>query len=153
MIYLPPQNIALRNRAYKSCFLAGSIEMGKAIDWQTELGNWLVDKEYNVFNPRREDWDSSWIQSYTDPNFNQQVKWELNALEKSDYIFMYLDPDTLSPISLLEFGLYADSGKLFVICPDGFYRKGNIEVVCSLHDIPLFNTIEEFKKCYLFDGV
>ena len=151
MIFLPPQNIALRDRNKKSIFLAGSIEMGLAEDWQKELGEWLIDKNYNIFNPRRADWDSSWCQTYEDPNFSQQVKWEMNALEKSDYIIMYLDPQTKSPISLLELGLHASSKKLFVVCPDGFWRKGNVEVVCSLYDIPLFNSLEELKNCYLFN--
>jgi hypothetical protein len=146
MIYLPPQNIALRDRSKKSIFLAGSIEMGKAEDWQKELGDWLVSKNYNVFNPRREDWDSSWSQTYENPQFSQQVKWELNSLDKSDWVIMYLDPQTKSPISLLELGLFAHSKKLLVVCPDGFWRKGNVEVVCSLYDIPLFNSIDEIKK-------
>ena len=146
MIYLPPKNIALRDRSKKSIFLAGSIEMGKAEDWQKELGDWLVSKNYNVFNPRREDWDSSWSQTYENPQFSQQVKWELNSLDKSDWVIMYLDPQTKSPISLLELGLFAHSKKLLVVCPDGFWRKGNVEVVCSLYDIPLFNSIDEIKK-------
>jgi hypothetical protein len=146
MIYLPPQNIALRCRSKKSVFLAGSIEMGVAEDWQTTMGKWFLSLGWNVFNPRRTDWDSSWIQSYDNPQFNQQVSWELNALEKSDVILMYLDPNTKSPISLLELGLHASSKKLYVICPDGFWRKGNVEMVCSTYDIPLFNTLEEFKK-------
>lgn len=150
MIYLPPQNIAFRDRSKKSFFLAGSIEMGKAEDWQKDLGNWLYERNFNVFNPRRSDWDSSWIQAYENPEFSQQVKWEMNALDKANYIVMYLAPDTISPISLLELGLHANSGKLFVICPNGFYRRGNVEVVCSVHDIPLFDTIENFKDCYLF---
>jgi hypothetical protein len=151
MLFLPPQNIALRDRSKKSIFLAGSIEMGLAEDWQNQLGEWLIDKNYNIFNPRRADWDSSWNQTYEDPNFNQQVKWEMNALEKSDYIIMYLDPQTKSPISLLELGLHAASEKLFVVCPDGFWRKGNVEVVCSIYDIPLFNSLDELKSCYLFN--
>jgi hypothetical protein len=146
MIYLPPQNIALRDRSKKSIFLAGSIEMGKAEDWQAELGDWLIAKNYNIFNPRRKDWDSSWSQTYENPQFSQQVKWELNSLDKSDWVIMYLDPQTKSPISLLELGLFANSKKLLVVCPDGFWRKGNVEVVCSLYDIPLFNSIEELKK-------
>jgi hypothetical protein len=149
MTYLPPQNIAIRNRALKSVFLAGSIEMGAAEDWQQSLGDWLLTKNYNVFNPRRKDWDSSWIQTYENPNFSQQVKWELNALEKADIIIMYLDPGTKSPISLLELGLHANSKKLWVVCPDGFYRKGNVEVVCSQYDIPLFNNLEELKNSEL----
>lgn len=62
---------------------------------------------------------------------------------------MYLDPNTKSPISLLELGLHANSKKLWVVCPDGFWRKGNVEVVCSLYDIPLFNSLDELKKCEL----
>lgn len=146
MIYLPPQNIALRCRSKKSVFLAGSIEMGVAEDWQSTIGKWFLSMGWNVFNPRRTDWDSSWIQSYENPQFNQQVSWELNALDKSDVILMYLDPNTKSPISLLELGLHATSKKLYVVCPDGFYRRGNVEMVCSVYDIPLFNTLEEFKN-------
>jgi hypothetical protein len=146
MIYLPPQNIALRCRSKKSVFLAGSIEMGVAEDWQSTMGKWFLSMGWNIFNPRRTDWDSSWIQSYDNPQFNQQVSWELNALEKSDVILMYLDPNTKSPISLLELGLHATSKKLYVVCPDGFWRRGNVEMVCSTYDIPLFNTLEEYKK-------
>ena len=150
MIFYSPQNISLRDRAKKSIFLAGSIEMGVAEDWQKTIGDWLIEKNLNVFNPRRKDWDSSWIQTYENPQFSQQVKWELNALEKADYILMYLDPTTKSPISLLELGLHAHSKKLYVVCPDGFWRKGNVEVVCSIFDIILFNNFSEFKNCYLF---
>ena len=85
MIFTPPQNISTRNRLKKSVFLAGSIEMGSAEDWQKSLGEWLSEKNYNVFNPRRTDWDSSWIQSYENPQFSQQVKWELNSLDKADW--------------------------------------------------------------------
>ena len=59
---------------------------------------------------------------------------------------MYIDPQTKSPISLLELGLFAHSKKLLVVCPDGFWRKGNVEVVCSQYDIPLFDSIEDLKK-------
>jgi hypothetical protein len=120
--------------------------MGVAEDWQSTIGKWFLSMGWNVFNPRRTDWDSSWIQSYENPQFNQQVSWELNALDKSDVILMYLDPNTKSPISLLELGLHATSKKLYVVCPDGFWRKGNVEMVCSVYDIPLFNTLEEFKN-------
>jgi hypothetical protein len=96
-----------------------------------------------VFNPRRDDWDSSWTQEFENPQFYQQVSWELNALSQSDLIIMYFAPGTQSPISLLEMGLYANSGKLHVVCPDGFWRKGNVEIVCNHYNIPLTNTIDE----------
>ena len=44
---------------------------------------------------------------------------------------MYFDPNTKSPVSLLELGLYAHTGKLRVCCPDGFWRKGNVDVICA----------------------
>lgn len=146
MIHTPPYNVAMRDRNKKSIFLAGSIEMGAADDWQLTLGDFLVKQGFNVFNPRRKDWDSSWIQTFSNPQFNLQVQWELHALKIADMIIMYLDPKTKSPISLLELGLHAHSKKLYVICPDGFYRKGNVESVCYTYDIPLYDSIEQLKS-------
>jgi hypothetical protein len=31
-------------------------------------------------------------------------------------------------------------------CPDGFYRKGNVEVFCSYHGIPLYEDLEKAIK-------
>jgi len=145
MIIKPPSNIALRDNE-NTVFLAGSIEMGAAVDWQTDLGEYFSKKGYVVFNPRRDDWDSSWEQKFENPQFYQQVNWELDALDQSFHIVMYFDPKTKSPISLLELGLYANTNKLWVICPEGFWRKGNVDIVCNRYRIPLFTSIEEFKK-------
>jgi hypothetical protein len=132
-------------------FLAGSIEMGNAVDWQTKVVKELNDftKDLIFLNPRRDSWDSSWVQSIENEQFYEQVTWELDALDKSDYIFMYFDPNTKSPISLLELGLYASSRKLIVACPDGFWRKGNVEVVCERFDIPLLNNLEDLISHFI----
>lgn len=143
MIWTPPMNIAFRDHSRLSVFLAGSIEMGIAVDWQTEVGEAFSEAGWNVFNPRRVDWNSSWIQSYENPQFAQQVRWELDALDLANQIIMYFDPNTKSPISLLELGLYADSGKLTVVCPDGFWRKGNVDIVCHVYNIPEFESLPE----------
>jgi hypothetical protein len=142
MIYKPPMNIAKRDRDRKSVFLAGSIEMGKAEDWQKKLETILGDCGYDILNPRRDDWDSSWTQEFENPQFFQQVTWELNALENADLIIMYFAPDTKSPISLLELGLFAHSGKIRVVCPQGFWRKGNVDIVCQYYNIPVYETFE-----------
>ena len=130
-------------KGYKSIFLAGSIEMGKAVEWQSKLIESVPDKPYIFFNPRRDDWDNSWEQEITDKNFRQQVEWELKALEVADIIIMYFDPKTKSPISLLELGLHAREGKLIVLCPEGFYRKGNIDITCKKYGIRQVETFEE----------
>ena len=132
------------NKIPKKVFLAGSIEMGKADNWQVKILDFLKGKEeeYIVLNPRRDDWDSSWEQKMTNPQFNEQVTWELNALDSSDIIIMYFDPNTMSPISLLELGLHASSHKMIVCCPEGFWRKGNVDIVCDRYNIPVSGDIE-----------
>lgn len=148
-----PLPVARRNGIVpKSIFLAGSIEMGVAEDWQTTLTSILGNPNHElgcefVFNPRRESWDSSWVQSIKNPQFNEQVSWEMTALDISQVIVMYFDPQTKSPISLLELGLHAASGKMIVCCPDGFWRKGNVEMVCDRFGITCLNTRPSDNAC------
>jgi len=124
-------------------FLAGSIEMGTAEPWQERLVNEFKDTDIRFLNPRRDDWDSSWVQEASNPQFAQQVNWELDALDYSDLIVFNFDPDTKSPITIMELGLYANSGKVIVCCPDGFWRKGNVEIVCQRHNVTLVNSFDE----------
>ena len=128
----------------QTIFLAGSIEMGSAKDWQSELVTALAGRNITVLNPRREQWDSSWRQSIDEPKFREQVEWELDGLERADIVAMWFAPDTVAPITLLELGLTARADKLVVGCPDGFWRKGNIEVVCSRFGIPLTTSWSAF---------
>jgi hypothetical protein len=137
------------DKARKSIFLAGSIEMGVAEDWQKKLELKLADMPVTVFNPRRDDWDSTWNQRESDPEFNNQVNWEINHLLEADVVFMYFAGQTKSPISLLELGLLAESGKMIVFCPDEFWRKGNVEVVCSRYNIPIFDDVDEAIGCLM----
>jgi hypothetical protein len=132
------------NKLVKTVFLAGSIEMGKAENWQERMVRELKDDNYIFYNPRRDDWDSSWEQTIENEQFKEQVEWELNALEESDMIVLYFDPNTQSPISLLELGIWAgkEPSKLQVVCPEGFWRKGNVDIVCRKYGIEQHNTIE-----------
>lgn len=126
-----------------SVFLAGSIEMGKAVDWQSKIENRLKDLDAIILNPRRDDWDSSWVQSIENAQFRGQVEWELEAQEKAGMIAMYFDPETKSPISLLELGLFAQTGKMLVCCPEGFWKKGNVDVVCNRYNVEQVSTLDE----------
>lgn len=136
-------------------FLAGSIEMGLAEKWQLKLVNLFIDFNVIFLNPRRDDWDSSWEQSINNPQFLEQVEWELNGLEYSDIIVYYFSPNTQSPITLLELGLFANTDKqIIVCCPDGFYRKGNIEILCKKYNKILVHSFhkladELYKLIYL----
>lgn len=124
-------------------FLAGSIEMGTAENWQEYVTTKLQGEPVTLLNPRRDNWDNSWAQTKENQQFREQVEWELNALSKSNYIILYFDKDTKSPISLLEMGLFAQSGKLLVVCPEGFWRKGNVDIVCEKYGFPQFETLDK----------
>jgi hypothetical protein len=126
-----------------SVFLAGSIEMGKAEDWQVAVEKELKEFEVTVFNPRRNDWDSSWEQKESSDQFNYQVNWELNRLEESTVVFMYFSPGTQSPISLLELGAFAGRSHMVVCCPTGFWRKGNVDIFCTRAGVPVYENFED----------
>ena len=70
---------------------------------------------------------------------------EIFYLKRRHYILIYnILPDSKSPITLLEIGLFARSGKsVFVCCPSGFYRKGNIDVICARYSIPLYEDFDQ----------
>ncbi|MEZ5042313.1 MAG: nucleoside 2-deoxyribosyltransferase domain-containing protein [Saprospiraceae bacterium] len=127
-----------------SIFLAGSIAQDKAQKWQDYLTDQLSNTSFTILNPRRESWDSSWQQIKAFEPFREQVEWELEGLEVADLIIMYFDPSTQSPISLLELGLYAQSKKLVVCCPEGFWRKGNVDIVCERYGVPQVEQLDDF---------
>jgi len=137
-----PNEVVL-DTEYVNIFLAGSIEMGVAEKWQEKVIAALSDKPIRFLNPRRDDWDSSWSQDINNDAFVEQVVWELTSLEMAQIVIMYFDPNTKSPISLLELGLHAKEQKLVVLCPEGFWRKGNVDVVCEYYSINQVDTFDE----------
>lgn len=158
-VYEAPQNTNKSIKTSKRIFLAGSIDNGTVKDWNS-LAIKLIDTERNkqegndivsIYNPRRKDWNSKWKQDISNPQFKEQVNWELDNLDLSTHIIMNFLPDSKAPISLWELGKYTDSKKLLVICPKGFYRKGNVDIVCERYNIPQFKNLKEaiqhiFKK-------
>lgn len=130
---------------HPTIFLAGSIEMGEAEDWQAEMIEGLKDDAGTILNPRRDDWDSSWEQTMENDEFRMQVVWELVALEQADFIALYLSPGTKSPISLMELGLYCNK-QMIVCCPEGFWRKGNVDIVCDKFQVHQVDTLKEMIK-------
>ena len=127
-------------RSYTGVFLAGTIDMGNSVDWQREAAETFARREgnYILYNPRQDEWHPE-----REGEMDYQVNWELEHLEKADWILMYFLPESLSPITLLEFGLYARSGKLVVVCPPEFYRYDNIRISCRRYSVPLFSSLEE----------
>lgn len=124
-------------------YLGGSIDMGGAPDWQADVIAALEGDDVIVLNPRRPDWNTDWAPEASEPHFRQQVEWELAALEAADVILLHLAADTKSPISLLELGLHAGSGKLIVHCAEGYWRKGNVDITAERYGMERVDAIDE----------
>ena len=120
----------------KSVFLAGTIDNGDSLNWQNktiiELMN-LGINDIEIYNPRREHWNPN----PSKEDMEYQIKWEQDHLDKANIIAMVLLDDSKSPISLLEIGLYAKTGKLIVFCTPNFYRWDNVRLTCKKYHIEL----------------
>ena len=130
-------------------FLAGTIDNGDSEDWQTKICKLIEEcttnnKPIAVYNPRRDDWP----EDDQTKLIEEQIKWELEHMEKADIILMNICGDSKSPITLLELGIHSKENKLIVFCPDNFYRFDNVKVTCERYGVPLISTkkIEDFVK-------
>jgi hypothetical protein len=146
IVLQPPASLSLLDSSGPSVFLAGSIEMDDAPRWQDQLAAALVDTELVVLNPRRDEWQVEWEQRARCEPFREQVEWELEGLERADLVCFYFAPGTKSPISLLELGLLAHTDRAVVCCPEGFWRLGNVEIVCARYGIPLLASLDELAE-------
>ena len=130
-IISPPNRNQIQGTA-KKIFLAGTIDNGESENWQEVICNLVRGRsDIIIFNPRKNNWSS-------DDNIEDQIKWELARLEEADIILMNILPGSKSPITLLEMGLFAKSGKLRVFCDSGFYRFDNVRVTCETYNVQLF---------------
>ncbi|KAF2872966.1 hypothetical protein BDV95DRAFT_490184 [Massariosphaeria phaeospora] len=126
-----------------SVILYGSIDKN---NWHSALSASLAHLPITVLDPRRDDWDSSWIEDVSFPKFKEQVEWEMDHAQVADVIVFYFAPGTLAPIALLELGMYAATGKVVVCCPKDFYKRGNVHMVCDRYGIQLIETMEELQE-------
>lgn len=68
-------------------------------------------------------------------------------MKQSNLVCFYFDPNSKSPITLLELGLVLGSGKeTIVCCPKGFWRKGNIDVTCGRFGVEVLDSLPELIK-------
>ena len=119
------------------CFLAGSIDYHSPNPWRKSIIK-KAKSSIHFFDPTRRDHDS-----LDNLEMQRHINWELMALELSDQIILNFLPDSKSPISMVELGLYARSGKLVVVCPIDFYQRRYIEVLCKTYNIKLFSNLND----------
>jgi hypothetical protein len=143
LVYKPPHRAEVTR---PSIILYGAIQSDPTKDWQTHLTASLSDLPIAILNPRRDDWDSSWVEDISFPKFKEQVEWEMDYAQIADVIVFYFAPEALTPVTLLELGMYAGTGKAVVCCPEGFYKRGNVQMVCRRYGIDLVATLDELNE-------
>lgn len=133
----------------KKIFLAGSIDMGKAIHWQKMVEKSLEDLDVVIFNPRRDDFDANAEYSENSPYMIEQIEWELEHIDKSDLVVFYFDPAGQAPITMFEMGLvahrvYTMKKKGIILCPEGFWKRPNVLISAMYYDFSIVKNYDEF---------
>lgn len=89
-----------------------------------------------IYSPRRE--DDIWAIEME----NEQATWDMSMLSMVDYIILNFIGDTLSPISLLELGIFVNDSRLYLSVDSSYKRKQIVE---------LYNTYYGCNK--VFDNI
>lgn len=121
----------------KYVFLAGSMDADQTTNWRTQCIT-ALENSHHIFDPTHKEHDSlnKW-------EMKNHINWELDALNRADIIILNFLPNALSPISLVELGLYVPSGKLIVICPKEFYKNTYVTTLCKKYNTPIFLSTEQ----------
>ncbi|KAF4219227.1 hypothetical protein CNMCM8980_006987 [Aspergillus fumigatiaffinis] len=144
VIYAPSDEAP---RGVKSIFLAGTTDKVDQSEWRETLSTSLSDLPVTIYNPYRPDWDSSWTEDINFLPFREQVEWELDKQDKTDVVVIYFHPATQAPVSLLELGLCARvPGKAIVVCPEGYWKRGNVQIVCETYGVEMVDNFDALRE-------
>lgn len=137
MIYTTDIALPIKEESKGYYFLAGSIDLNLPNNWRKEVIEELEDSVH-FFDPIRVNHEM-----LNNAQMREHIEWELDALSLSDKILLNFLPDSKSPISLVELGLYAKTDKLIVVCPDKFYLRRYVSVLCNKYNVPFFNSLDK----------
>ncbi|KAA8618425.1 hypothetical protein PtrSN002B_002981 [Pyrenophora tritici-repentis] len=143
IIHKPPHKPDVES---PSVILYGGMPTDPEKDWRADLSASLSDLPIAILDPTCDAWDSTWIEDISFQPFKDQVKWEMDHAGIADVIVFHFGGKTDQPITLLELGLYAHTGKAVVCCQEEFSKKGNVQIVCEKYEIAMCDTVEELKR-------
>lgn len=64
-------------------------------------------------------------------------------MEAADVVAVYFNPKSPAPITLMELGLFARGKKMVVACPEGYVKRGNVQIVCRRFGIEVVDNVEQ----------
>jgi hypothetical protein len=130
----------------RTVFLAGSIT--GASDWQDEVAKTLLRFGLNVFNPRRDNFDTT-----AKGVEREQITWEHKHLEIAGITLFYFASETVAPITLLEYGKqlvkcqYAPWRKTYVCIHPEYIRRNDVLIQTELVNpellVRIFNNLPD----------
>lgn len=131
-----------------SVFLAGTIDNGTSFNWQQLVIDALASTNCVIFNPRKATWDSTLDPKEVTSALRRQVDWEQAAMCASSIVFFHFVGGSVSPISLLEYGVcYGLDKSTIVSCSADYFRFGNIKIMQDSIQEP---TYTDFNKAVQF---
>ncbi|KAI3401374.1 hypothetical protein diail_11458 [Diaporthe ilicicola] len=126
----------------RSVFLAGPTEVPWRAGFIAALKERLISTSTTIFDPFQPRWDKTWKEDVDlDPRFKAQVEWELASQDRATVVALFFHADSKAPVSLLELGLCARSGKAVVGCDPGYWKRGNVQAVCRRYGVPLADSM------------
>ena len=135
-IIKPPYDLNNLTDDQFKVFLAGGLKS----KWREELVRYLeqMDLEHLVvIDPTVDDWQNAVGEEIaSNPKFVKQTDWEQEGLRVSDYQVFNFDASTISPITLLEFGMNMSDTTLICL-RDGYEKGGHIEYMARRHSLPI----------------
>lgn len=121
-------------------FLAGSIDQNTASMWQDAAIQKIDTEKFNVLNPRRREWNPADNDNVLE--MKKQIDWELDGIDNAHAVLMRFEPNSQSPISLLELGLILGKNIPVVIsCPKDFWRRNNVIITAARYGKYTFHTL------------
>ncbi|KAL7806682.1 hypothetical protein V8C44DRAFT_338589 [Trichoderma aethiopicum] len=142
-IVLAPNRPAPYSGSRKAIFLAGTTSPTGEPDWRLTLTDALSNFPITIYNPKRDDWDDTWKEDFSDDRWAEQVQWELEMQDKADIVVVFFHGVSPAPISLLELGLCVKSGRAIVCVLEGYSKRGNVEAVCRRYGAKLVSSEDD----------
>lgn len=137
MVITSNNKLPIKENNKKYIFLAGSIDNKLTGNWRKQVIDKLDSKNYFI-DPTHDKHDD-----LNEMEMKAHIEWELDSLTKADKIILNFLPNSQSPISLVELGMYVASKKLIVICPKEFYKSRYVYTLCNKYNTPIFLNLEK----------
>lgn len=132
------------DRSKFTIFLAGNLQS----KWREEVIDLLSEQDLDivVLDPQVDDWDDRIGNEEADnPAFVAQTDWEHMGLIMADVEVFFFDEKSVSPITLVEFGLYKTKESIIHLT-EGYEKAGYLRYVSRRFGLPVVSSVKELAQ-------